>query len=187
MERQKIKSMQNKQQLIMLMFLIFLTGCVVGWMYEMVFYRIDTGQFIKRGQGFGPWLPIYGFGALAITVLFYKKKESPWAVFLGSAAASGVIEFVTGWTLFHFGNGLRLWDYNIEIWNWGNIGGYVCLRSVLVFGIAGVFCIYLVIPKIHELTEKLRKDALPAMLLLGIVFMADVVFGYIIKPIMYWR
>lgn len=113
----------QKRNLILTLFLIFMVGCITGWIYEMGFYCINDGHFIKRGQGYGSWLPIYGFGTLAITVLFYNKKESPVAAFLGSALVSGGLEFAVGWLMFHLGNGLRLWDYNVEIWNWGNLGG----------------------------------------------------------------
>ena len=33
-----------------------------------------------------------------------------------------------------------------EILSFGNIGGYICLRSVLFFGISGLFLVYAIIP-----------------------------------------
>ena len=184
METQKRVGIESRKKLILTLFLIFMVGCITGWIYEMGFYRINDGYFIKRGQGYGPWLPIYGFGTLAITVLFYNKKESPVTVFLGSALVSGGLEFAVGWLMFHLGNGLRLWDYNVEIWNWGNLGGCVCLRSVLVFGLAGLLCIYIVIPRIYEMAVRPRKISLEAMMIpLGIVFMIDLIVGYMVKPI----
>lgn len=90
---------------------------------------------------------------------------------------------MTGWALFHFGNGLRLWDYNIEIWNWGNIGGYVCLRSILLFGIAGVLVVNLLAPAISRLVSGIRRDILTlVVVILAILFVADIVFGYFIRP-----
>ena len=38
------------------------------------------------------------------------------------------------------------WSSNTEIWNFGNINGYVCLRSVMFFGVSGVLLVYMVIP-----------------------------------------
>lgn len=174
---------QNRRQLGIRIFLLYLIGCIGGWLYEIVFYQIDTGHFVKRGQGFGPWLPIYGFGTLAIMALMYRRKHSPGTVFLGSALTSGVIEFLTGWVLFHFGHGLRLWDYNTEIWNWGNIGGYVCFRSMLVFGLAGLLLVYIIIPGVFKMTSKVREPFLNAVAVpLTVVFVADFTIGYIIKP-----
>lgn len=183
MYTQKTNNAENRYQIIVILFFVFLAGCIIGWIYEMGFYRIDMGHFVKRGQGIGPWLPIYGVGCLAITALFYQYRLSPVTVFLGSAVVAGGIEFVTGWALFHFGNGLRLWDYNIEIWNWGNIGGYVCLRSILLFGIAGVLVVNLLAPAISRLVSGIRRDILTlVVVILAILFVADIVFGYFIRP-----
>lgn len=180
-----MRTKEDRQQLLVRIFLIFLIGCIIGWIYEMFFYRINDGRFIKRGQGFGPWLPIYGVGALAITAFLYKRKNSPVTVFLGSCFISGVIELAVGWTLFHFAHGLRLWDYNVEIWNWGNIGGYICFRSILVFGFAGLLCIYMIVPAICELTERIKRVFLLITVVpLGVLLAADIVFGYFVKPIM---
>ena len=179
----KTRNDVDKYPTVVTIFLTFLAGCVIGWIYEMCFYRIDMGYFIKRGQGFGPWLPIYGVGSLAITLLFYKHKDSPAIVLSGSVVATGTIEFITGWALFHFGNGLRLWDYNVEIWNWGNIGGYVCLRSVMLFGISGLLLVYILIPIIGRCVLEIRREILtPLVMILAILFTTDIVFGYFIRP-----
>ena len=116
--------------------LLFAGGGIVGWIYEMLFYRINDGMFVQRGQGLGPWLPIYGFGSVFICLLAVRFEKSKIAVFLVSALVSGVVEYLTGWVFYTFFDGLRLWDYNTEIWNWGNINGYICLRSILLFAFA---------------------------------------------------
>ena len=143
-------------QLIDLLILIMACSGVFGFIYEELFYRIDLGYFVKRGSTFGPWIPIYVFGGAAFTLLVYRFKKNPLVVFLLSMAVSGVMEYVTGWVLdkvFH----TRLWDYNTEIWNFGNINGYICLRSVLFFGLSGLLLVYLVIPVLIALVR--RADA----------------------------
>ena len=52
---------------------------------------------------------------------------------------------MTGYVLDKFFN-LRLWDYNNEILNFGNINGYICARSVLLFGLASLLLVYVIIP-----------------------------------------
>ena len=54
-------------------------------------------------------------------------------------------------------NGLRLWDYNTEILNFGNIGGFVCLRSVLFFGLSSLMLMYLIMPACMYLSTKVNK------------------------------
>ena len=156
---------------IFTIFLLVVLGAMIGWVYEMLFYRIDQGHFIRRGQG-GPWLPIYGFGALGLTLVTYKRKVNPWLVFIITVIGSFILEFGTGWVLYHCFGGLRLWDYNKEIWNWGNIGGYVCFRSVLIFGILGVLYTKWAVPGFFHMTEKMgRKKLLAIAIPIAVIFL----------------
>ena len=88
--------------------LLFAGGGIVGWIYEMLFYRINDGMFVQRGQGLGPWLPIYGFGSVFICLLAVRFEKSKIAVFLVSALVSGVLEYATGWVLYNLLGGLRI-------------------------------------------------------------------------------
>ena len=162
--------------------ILFVTSGIAGWIYEMLFYRINDGMFIRRGQGIGPWLPIYAFGSLFIFLIADRLRDSKLKVFLAGALISGTVEFVTGWVLFHMFGGLRLWDYNTEIWNWGNVGGYICLRSILLFALAGLAIVYLVFPVIRLLSQKLpRRIFFSLSLIPFFLFMADILGGYILK------
>lgn len=162
--------------------MLYVVGGISGWLYEMGFYRINFGYFVRRGHGIGPWLPIYGFGTLFILVCTFLVREKPLYVFLVSAAVTGILELVTGWCLYHFFNGLRLWDYNTEIWNWGNIGGYVCFRSVAVFAFAGLLVVYVVFPLVCGLAENLPRLAfLVISWIPGLLFLADYIYGYWVK------
>ena len=49
----------NTMQLIDLLILIMVSSGVCGFIYELFFYKIDTGKFVKRGSSYGPWIPIY--------------------------------------------------------------------------------------------------------------------------------
>ena len=54
------------------LFLIFLTGCLAGWVYEEIFYWITEGLLRNRGVLYGPWLPIYGVGGIVIPFIAIK-------------------------------------------------------------------------------------------------------------------
>ena len=47
--------------------LIFFSYAFAGWIIEVTLKLIQYRRFINRGFLAGPWLPIYGFGALLIT------------------------------------------------------------------------------------------------------------------------
>ena len=179
------KDLTRRQRDVITVILLAMLGAVIGWVYEMLFYRIDQGHFIRRGQG-GPWLPIYGFGGLFLTLAVYKRKVKPIIVFIITMIGSFVIEFTTGYVLYHFFNGMRLWDYNVEIWNWGNIGGYVCIRSVLIFGVLGVLYAKWAIPGFFKMTaEADRKKLLMVFIPLCAVFFGDIIFSYLLRPLLF--
>ena len=171
----------EKQRTGIGIFLLTVLGAFVGWVYEMIFYRIDLGYFIKRGHGFGPWLPIYAFGALGLLLIVTKKKLHPAVLFALSVVGSGIIEYVTGWVLYNW-MGVRLWDYNVEIWNWGNIDGYVCARSVLLFGVFGAVFGALIVPPFMRFVQKAKARPLVIVTtVLAIIVGVDVIYGYMIK------
>ena len=166
-----------------LLMLIFTFGGLFGFIYEEIFYRFDLGEWVKRGTTFGPWIPIYGFGGLIILGLTFKFRKKPLMVFLFATIASGVLELVTGWVCLEF-FGVRLWDYNEEILNWGNINGFVCARSVLFFGIAGVFLQFVVVPLFEKLEKKMpRKPWLILCYVPAAIFALDIVVSLICKAL----
>ena len=107
-------SISEKKDKLLILFLIFTFGGIFGFIYEALFYLIDLGYLVKRGTTFGPWIPIYGFGAILIIITTNRIRRFPVAVFAVAAIVSGILEFVTGYVLLHI-QGVRLWDYNTEI------------------------------------------------------------------------
>ena len=173
-----MKDLSFKKKLCLVL-LIFVISGIFGFIYETIFYRIDLGYFIKRGSTFGPWIPIYGFGGLCIFFLTKKYENKPLLVFILSMIISGILEYLTGYflnTYFH----LRLWDYNTEIWNFGNLNGYICLRSVLFFGISGIFLIKGIIPFLKKyLIDK--KYSLVIAIILSSLFIFDMIIYLILR------
>lgn len=174
MEKLNIREKMN------IYFLTFFVGGVVGFIYETIFYLIDLGYLVKRGSTFGPWIPIYGFGAVFILILLYKYKKNPFKVFLYSCLVAGILEFLTGYILDIYFN-TRLWNYYEEILNFGNIGGYVCLRSILLFGFAGCFLTYSLVPLFLKIKSKLNVKVFNVLCFsLAFIFFFDILINLII-------
>ena len=172
----------TKKQTALAIALVFVIAGITGWIYEELFYRINDGYFSWRGHGIGPWLPIYAFGMVILLFATAPVKASKWRVVLLCALISGGFECRVGWALYHLHGGLRLWDYNIERWNWGNIGGYVCLRSVLVFAAAAPLLIYTLIPLIARLAKKLPERVYALVTVVPFaLFAIDIINGYLIR------
>ena len=163
-----------------ILILIMIFSGIFGFIYETCFYRIDLGYFVKRGSTFGPWIPIYAFGGFFIAVLSYRFRKNPFVIFVLNCIITGILEYGTGYVLYEF-MGIRLWDYNTEIWNFGNINGYICFRSILFFGLSSLFLIYVMIPIIKKLTNKISENKLTIVTtILATLFVLDMVLHAII-------
>ena len=171
----------DKATLLGIICLIIVISGIFGWLYEFIFYFFNSGMktFYFRGANFLPWINIYAIGAVMIFLLTYKKRKHPIYIFLISIIASGILEYIGGYYMEYF-NDVRCWNYDEEILNFGNINGYVCLRSVLIFGIMSLLLMYLVVPFIFYLETKLNKKTfLIICYSLCFIFLADELYNLI--------
>ena len=148
----------DKWQIIGVLCLVFVISGVFGWIYEFFFYFFNGGmeKFYWRGGNFLPWINIYATGAVMIFILSFKFRKNPFLVFLIAFISTGILEYFSGLVIYEF-FGLRFWDYNTEILNFLNIGGYVCLRSVSFFGLSALLLMYLIVPFCIYLSTKINK------------------------------
>lgn len=138
--------------------LIVITG-MFCFLYEYIFYYFNGGMkvFYWQGGNFLPWINIYAIGSIMIYVLAYKHRKSPIKVFFISVISTGILEYLSGLGIYLLNNGARYWDYNQEILNFGNIGGFICLRSILFFGISSLLLMYVIIPFCFYLAKNMNK------------------------------
>jgi len=163
-----------KMTICILIWIMVLSG-FVGFVYETIFYKIDLGYFVKRGSTFGPWIPIYAFGGVLIVLCSYPFQKKPWLVFVINCFVTGVLEYLTGYVLYEVFH-TRLWDYNTEIWNFGNVNGYICLRSIATFGLSSLILIYYLLPCIQKYIQKISERKVWIISsFLGIAFFLDII------------
>ena len=124
------------------LFLYFMAYAVIGWIYE-VFLEVVVYRwgFSNRGFLFGPYLPVYGFGAVIILLVLQplKKKRitlgkinvTPILVFLGIVALTTGLELLTSYIM-EWTTGGWLWDYDRFAWNFQ---GRIALNPSIRFGI----------------------------------------------------
>lgn len=124
--------------------LIFTVGSVFGLLFETAFHIVMYGAYQSRaGLVWGPFSPIYGFGAVILTVLLSRIWRSNWiVVFIVSMATGLLVEFVVSWSL-EACFGAVAWDYSNTILN---IDGRINLYSGLLWGALGLFWARLVMP-----------------------------------------
>lgn len=166
--------------------IIAITG-FFGFIYEFIFYYFNGGmkQFYFRGGNFLPWINIYAIGSIFIYFLTYKHRKSPLKVFFISFLICGILEYLAGYLVYTIGDGFRCWDYNTEILNFGNIGGFVCLRSVTFFGLSSLLLIYGVVPFCYYLARTMNKKVfLTISVSLCLIIMIDEIYNLLIARIL---
>lgn len=133
-------------------FLLFFIYSVLGWLAEIIFVHLHDHQpFKNRGFLYGPYCPIYGFGALLMTLYLPKYTDDPITIFLLAVFISGLLEYITSYLmekLFH----ARWWDYSKKPFN---IEGRVCFENLIYFGLAALFSLYILNPLIFRLIDAL--------------------------------
>ena len=178
----------NKNQIIGIFALMIVCSGMFGWIYEVIFYYINSGfkEVFMRGGNFLPFINIYVYGSFLIFFLTYKYKDKPWLVFLISMISTGILEFFSRYILYGKLGWTKCWDYNTEILNVGNIGGYVCLRSVLVFGFCGLLLIYLILPLLIKISKKFKssKKFMIISLIICSIFLIDEVYNLIFSRLL---
>lgn len=125
----------------------FALYCFIGWFGESIFETFKHKQWINRGFLNGPFLPIYGSGAIIILFATLPVRNSIILIFILGSLSASALEYVTGWIMEKI-FGLRYWDYTVQPYN---LHGYICLYTSIAWGV----CAELLINLVHKPVEKL--------------------------------
>lgn len=135
------------------LFWIFVVCCVLGLAIETAYHAIvvDPGHYQNRaGLLFGPFSPIYGFGAVLMTVALNRFHDKNVAlIFLVSAVIGGVFEYLTSWFM-QFSFGIVAWDYTGSFLS---IDGRTNGMFMAMWGVLGVVWIKLLLPWMLKLVN----------------------------------
>jgi uncharacterized membrane protein len=119
----------------MYLFLIFFFYSVLGYIIEVIACFAYTKKFNpSRGYLIGPYIPVFGFGAIIMVNLLDKYKNDIIVLFILSMVICSLVEYFASLLMEKIFK-LRWWDYSHESFN---INGRICLKNSLLFGIGGV-------------------------------------------------
>lgn len=155
-------------------FLLFLIYALIGWILEGISIYTEHKRIVNRGFLIGPYCPIYGIGAILITILLESSAADPLALFLKSIVICAFLEYFTGYILekiFH----AKWWDYSEKKYN---INGYVCLENLVLFGIGACLIIYIINPFVIGLLISIPSNisSIIAIILL-VSFISDLIIS----------
>lgn len=132
------------------LFWIFIVGSLVGFIYENILVLCQNGHFVLRqGLIYGPFIPVYGIGAV-IYELSIPKLESHLKAFFYSMFFGAVTEYICSYVqevLF----GTISWDYT---WVTINFNGRTSLLHAFYWGLAGVIFYDIVHPWFDKIMDK---------------------------------
>ena len=109
--------------------------CFFGWVFESTYVSVKSRKFVNRGFMRGPFLPIYGSGAIMMLVVSMPFQDNLILTYLAGCVGATVLEFVTG-TVMEALFKVRYWDYSNQKFNYK---GHICLGSTLAWGFLTIF------------------------------------------------
>lgn len=146
---------------------LFFLYSFIGWCAEVLYAALRRRQFVNRGFVNSPLCPIYGFGAVLYAVFLQELTGNLFFLFLGGMLMATVLEYSTGMVMekiFH----KKLWDYSgIR----HNIGGYVCLRYSLLWGILAVLTLLFTNSLFCGILNLLPRLAVVILLWAGVILL----------------
>ncbi len=160
--------------------LLFFSYAFIGWCIEVTLKYFQFHRFINRGFLTGPWLPIYGSGAVLITIAVKGAaplESSIGTTFVLSLLLCGLLEYLTSYFLekrFH----ARWWDYSQKPMN---LHGRVWIGNLILFGLGGVLIVNLINPLLERISRHLSLPAQEVLALsLSAIFIADYVMSHFV-------
>lgn len=155
--------------------LFFFFYCLFGWCFESSYVSGKQGRFVNRGFMYGPFLPIYGSGAIMMLVVSSPFQDHLIAIYFAGLVGATVLEYVTGTAmeaLFH----MRYWDYSYQRFQYK---GHICLSSSVAWGFLTLFLTQL----LHKPVEQFIcgfSDRAAAVLaaVIGVIALTDFVLSF---------
>jgi uncharacterized membrane protein len=132
---------------ILTYFLYFSIMAFVGWIIETAYRSHNEKKFVNAGFLSGPFLPIYGFGAVIITGIHTEAQKLPGILYwLITLLSPTVLEYFGSWVMEKIFK-LKLWDYKNERLN---LNGRICLKYSIIWAFFAAIHILILQPKIFK-------------------------------------
>jgi uncharacterized membrane protein len=155
----------------------------IGWFWETPYVSIRQRKYVNRGFLNGPFIPIYGFGALFMIlsegflrpILPTNDILQFLVLMLYAAVMSSILEYATSYVLeqaFH----TRWWDYSEKRFH---LKGRICLSYSICWGFVGFGIIKWIHPVVTNLISSIPlKFGIIVVIVYCIIFSLDVIVTF---------
>lgn len=156
-------------------FLYFVFYSMIGYVCEVFYVYLGSKKWVNRGFMHGPYIPIYGNGAMIVSLALLHVKKDSFIIFLVGLLLCSLLEYITSFVMekvFHN----RWWDYSERKYN---LNGRVCLQNSVLFGLGSVAIIFIFNPLFNKLYNLLNdKAVLYIAIILFIIMLTDFLISF---------
>ena len=157
---------------ILKLLLYFIVYSFFGWIIESVFKTILEKKWVNSGFLYGPFCPIYGFGAGIMMIVLKPFEKNIIMLFFAAFFILSIWEYIAGWLLEKKFN-TKYWDYTD---NFLNINGRVCLLNSIFWGILGVVFTKIIHPFTSIFIEGLNIETIIfSVSVLSVIMLVDAI------------
>lgn len=147
---------------------IFYFYCFFGWCFESAYVSLKSRKLVNRGFMRGPFLPLYGSGAIMMLLVSAPFQDSMVLVYIAGCLGATVLEYVTGVTMEALFK-VRYWDYSKQPLNFQ---GHICLGSSLAWGGLTILMTEVIHKPVEKFVLSINQHVLTVCTLLLTVYIA---------------
>lgn len=146
-----------------LFFFYFYSFC--GWCFESAYVSVKSKKLVNRGFMRGPFLPLYGSGAVMMFVVSMPFQDNVLLTYFAGCIGATALEYITSVVMDALFN-VRYWDYSYKRFQFQ---GRICLSSTIAWGFLTIWMTRLV----HRPIERMML-AIPTQILGYVTFLVTI-------------
>ena len=156
---------------------LFYFYCFLGWCVESthVSVREKPPHWVNRGFMRGPFLPLYGSGAIMMLVVSAPFQHNLFLTYVAGCIGATALEYITGVAMEALFK-VRYWDYSDQPLNFQ---GHICLGTTLAWGALTLLMTQVIHRPIEEMLYRIPQGILTVFVSVLTLFIdADFVLSF---------
>lgn len=149
--------------------------CFFGWCFESTYVSFKSRKLVNRGFMRGPFLPLYGSGAIMMLIVSMPFQDNVILTYLAGVVGATVLEYITGVTMEALFK-VRYWDYSNQRFNFQ---GHICLSSSIAWGFLTILMTRVVHRPVEQFVMSIPGNVLfPLTMLLTVYIVVDFTLSF---------